>query len=886
MNIQQVEKNLSKITIPDDFDINFVYELLSAYGKPKSSITRLRSGTYNLSKKPEEVYWKKNLFFKFLRYEDLHIAIDNLRKDKETLRHDPRFIIVTDFEQLLAVDTKTQETLDIEINELPKHYAFFLPWAGMEKASAKTENLADIKAAARMARLYDEIRKENSSIEPEFIHALNIFFSRLLFCFFAEDTDVFSKRQFTNSVSSHTQLDGSDVSEYLDRLFDALDTEDKTDYPEHLRSFPYVNGGLFGKKINSPRFSAQARRILLECGELNWSQINPDIFGSMIQAVVHPSQRESLGMHYTSVVNIMKVIEPLFLDQLKEELVSADIDEKKLINLLHRIQNIKIFDPACGSGNFLIIAYKELRKLEHEILKRFMEGKLKDVKLSSGIRLENFYGIEIDDFAHEIGILSLWLAKHQMNQEIKELFNITIPLVPLKDAGYIVCGNATRLDWLSVCPSTKTGEIYLISNPPYLGSRNQKNEHKEDLKSLTSKFRSLDYISAWFIKGAEYIRKSDAKLAFVSTNSITQGEQVGILWPDILRNDIEIGFAHTSFKWTNNAKGNAGVVCIIVSLRKKSSEIKRIYTGQSYLKAEHINPYLAPADDVYVFRRSKPLADALPKITYGSMINDAGNLILSKDEKDELIAAYPASAKFIKRFIGSSEFLKGQDRWCLKIDNLDLDEALSMDLIKDRLERVSMHREQSSEKSTRLLALTPHKFYFSAHKETDAVIIPRVSSMRRHYIPIGYLDSNTIISDAANAIYDVEPWVFGIVSSRMHMVWVRAVAGRLKTDFRYSAALVYNNFPLPSLSEKQKQMITTHAFEIISVREAHSEKTLAEMYDPNKMPKDLYQAHADLDEVVERCYRSKPFETDEERLGYLFKLYKEMTIDAREKTYA
>lgn len=884
MNVQKVEENVEKVSIPASFDPNFIYDLLTAYGKPKASITLLRSGKYNLSKDPNEILWKKNLLFRYVKNHDLHSTIDDLRGDKSVLQHEPRFIIVTDFDQLLAVDTKTQETLDIKIRELSKHYTFFLPWAGMEKASSKSENLADIKAAARMAKLYDEIRKENPSLEPEFVHSLNVFFSRLLFCFFAEDTDVFSKGQFTNGIASHTQADGSDLNEYLDRLFESLDKEDKSGYPSHIQSFPYVNGGLFGKRLSCPIFSPQARRILLECGELNWSQINPDIFGSMIQAVVHPSQREILGMHYTSVVNIMKVIEPLFLEKLNEELDKAFDDEKKLMKLLNRIYNMKVFDPACGSGNFLIIAYKELRRLEHKVIVRLMERKLK-MKLSSGIKLENFYGIEIDDFAHEIAILSLWLAKHQMNQEFKEIFNVSIPLVPLRDAGNITCGNAARIEWESVCRNDGSEEIYLIGNPPYLGSRNQKQEHKEDLKSVTEKYKSLDYISIWFIKGSSYIKNTRAQLAFVSTNSIAQGEMVGILWPDILKH-LEIGFAHTSFKWTNNAARNAGVICVVISLRNKSNEAKRIYSGVNYTVVNHINAYLAPAGDVYVFRRSRPLSKMLPQMTYGSMINDAGNLILSDAEKNDLENKHPQSAQYIKKFIGSAEFLRGLDRWCLRIEDKDLGEARIIGSINERLNKVTEHRLGSSEKSTQALAETPNKFYFWAHRDTNSIIVPRVSSERRDYVPIGYLDENTIISDAANAIYNVDPWVFGILTSRMHMVWMKAVAGRLKTDYRYSAALVYNNLPIPSLTDKQKEMLTTHVFEVLQARENHPEKTLSELYDPDKMPSELRLAHSDLDEIVEKLYRSKPFDSDEDRLGYLFKLYQEMTANKQEKIHA
>ena len=883
INIKKVEENVNELVKSAKFDQEFVYKFLFAYGKPQSSITRLKSGTYNLSKQQDEIFWKNNLFFKYVPHEDLHDSIDNIKHDASIVRHNPRFVIVTDFNQLLAVDTRTEETLDIPIKSIAEHYAFFLPWAGMEKAQLKTENVADVKAAERMAKLYDEIIRHNTKTSQEFQHSLNVFFSRLLFCFFAEDTEVFGKSQFTNSIESYTQEDGSDLDSYLNELFQALDVEDKSsNFPAHIKAFPYVNGGLFSTGYPAPKFNSQARKLIIECGELNWAQINPDIFGSMIQAVVHPGQRAGLGMHYTSVINIMKIIEPLFLEDLKEEFDKCYESKNRLEKLLQRIYDIKVFDPACGSGNFLIIAYKELRMLEHQILQRILEieGKLALFKMS-GIKLENFFGIEIDDFAHEIAILSLWLAKHQMNIEFKQLFGVEIPLIPLVDSGNIVCGNAARLDWDSVCLNDKNTEIYLIGNPPYLGSRNQKTEQKQDLESITEKYKSLDYISIWFIKGSKYIEESRSQLAFVSTNSITQGEQVGILWPNILVKN-EIGFAHTSFKWTNNARGNAGVTCVVISLRNKSSSPKRLFINNTYFDTDKINAYLAPADDVYINRRSNPLSKVLPQITYGSMPNDKGGLILTTQQKDELISTHPNATKFIKRYIGSAELLRGQERWCLLISDDDLAEAVGIREIQSRLSAVSEHRKSSTEESTRSLASKPNHFYFLSHQETDSIIIPRVSSERRAYIPIGYLDKNTVIADSANAIYNAQPFVFGLISSRIHMCWVRAVAGQLETRIRYSSAIVYNNFPVPALSDKNKQIIENHVYEVLDAREKHSEKTLAELYDPDTMPADLQKAHRGLDEVVELCYRPKPFESDEERLAYLFKLYETMIQKEKE----
>ena len=577
MNIEKLEKTLQTIAANPNEE-TFVYDLLLAYELPKASITLLKKGERNLSKNKGEVLWKKKLFFKKEFDRDLHVLIDDLKNDPVITRQQPRFIIVTDFKMLLALDTKTDDTLDIQMGKLPSHYDFFLPWAGREKTQQISETLADIKAAERMGRLYDIILEENPCETDAERHSLNIFLSRLLFCFFAEDTGIFSDDQFTNAVASHTDVDGSDLQSYLQKLFQVLSIEDRTGYPQFLQNFPYVNGGLFAKEYPVPRFGAKARKIIIECGALNWKEINPDIFGSMIQAVVHSSQRGNLGMHYTSVVNIMKVIEPLFLNDLQEEFEKAGDSKVKLNKLLTRIGNLQIFDPACGSGNFLIIVYKELCRLEIEIFKKLYgrQQHVGQVRTLSNIKLTQFYGIELDDFAHETTKLSLWLAEHQMNLAFKAVFNDAKPTLPLQDGGNIVCGNATRLDWEEVCPKEEGTEIYILGNPPYLGARNQDANQKSDVRKVLGTikgYNNLDYIACWFVKATKYIALGTAQFAFVSTNSISQGTQVAIIWPHILKS-LEIGFAHQSFKWTNNARGNAGVICVIIGVRNFSKKNK------------------------------------------------------------------------------------------------------------------------------------------------------------------------------------------------------------------------------------------------------------------------------------------------------------------------
>ena len=877
MNIAQIEENLSNL-IRNFSKENFIYELLLAYGLPKTTITLLKKGKHNLAKKAGQIILKKKLFFQECEDQDLHVLIDSIKNDEATNRHNPRFIIVTDFKIILAIDTKTKDTLDEKIINLNKRFDFFLPWAGMEKASHKNENPADVKAAEKMAKIYDEIQKDNQFKNEEDLKNLNIFLSRLLFCFFAEDTGIFKLSSFIDTLDSNTQIDGSDLDQYFEKFFEVLNSKDRTNFPHFLQQFPYVNGGLFSQKINIPKFFAKSRRLIIECGELDWQDINPDIFGSMMQAVVNNEQRSVMGMHYTSVPNIMKVIEPLFLQELKNEFDKNFDDYKKLNQLLLRLENIRIFDPACGSGNFLIIAFKELKKLEIEILNRIRQITPAFAFPFSRIRLSQFYGIEIDDFACQIAKLSLWLAEHQMNVKFKEVFGACNPTLPLKEGGRIVCGNATRLNWEEVCPKDEGREVYILGNPPYLGYSLQDENQKSDMLNTFRGFGSykeLDYIACWFFLGSQYIRNFNAKIAFVSTNSISQGEQVSMLWPNIFLMGLEIFFAYPSFKWSNNAKRNAGVTCVIIGLSNKIGKKKILFSKQNKEFVDNINAYLIKGSDTIIHRRSKPISD-LPQAILGNMAKDEGHLYLDKSSYSELVETFPTSKKFIKKALGSAEFIKGLESWCLWIGDNDLNEAMSIDPIARRLNLVSEFRKKSKAASTSEYAKYPNRFMQRTHKSGNSIIVPRVASERRPYIIAGFLNEEVIVKDSAYAIYNAEPYIFGLISSRLHMVWTRIVSGQLETRIRYSTIICYNNFPVPELSDKGKQNITSHVYNILEEREKHPEKTMAELYDPNKMPAGLKKAHQDLDVAIELCYRSKPFSSDEERLEHLFKLYEEM----------
>ena len=883
MNIAQIESNLQNI-LTSYTNETFIYELLLAYGLPKASITRLQKGNLNLSKIEGEISWKKKLFFKPVFNQDLHQAISEI---KSTLKQEQRFVIVTDFKILLAIDTKTADSLDIDFTALPKHFDFFLPWAGMEKASHKKETEADVKAAEKMAKLFDEIKKDNPDNSPEFTHGLNVFLSRLLFCYFAEDTNIFEKNLFTHSIQNHTQTDGSDLSSYLDKMFEVMNTapNNRNNLPIYLDAFPYVNGGLFQNKHKSPIFTRRSRQAVLDSGGQDWAAINPDIFGSMIQAVITPEHRGGLGMHYTSVPNIMKVIEPLFLNDLYTAFENAKGNIKKLNDLLKRIWNIKLFDPACGSGNFLIIAYKELRRLEMLIFKEIDAVNKTYTTQYSGISLNHFYGIELDDFAHEIAILSLWLAEHQMNQEFFKAFGRTKPALPLQQTGSIVHGNATRLDWETVCPKNEGDEIYILGNPPYLGYAMQSPEQKDDMafvfKNLDN-YKKLDFIACWFYLGAKYIKDSNAQYAFVSTNSICQGEQVAILWQNIFDKNLEIGFAHQSFKWKNNAKANAGVAVVIIGIRNTSLKEKRLYLDLKYSIVKEINSYLVASSNIIIESRHSTLSD-LPEMIKGSSPGDNGNLLLDELEKENLIKKYPELKKIIRIYLGASEFMNGHKRYAIWVNKNDIELAYAIPELFEKFEKCKEFRLNSTKEGTRKKALTPHEFDEKKYIETNSILVPQTGSERREYLPIGFLNSDTIISNAARVIYNAEPYLFSLISSRMHIQWVRAVAGRLKTDMQYSNTLCYNTFPFPKISQSQKEELEQCVFRILEERENHSEKTLAQRYDPDKMPEGLREAHRLNDLAVERCYRSKPFESDEERLEYLFKLYEKMIAEEKEK---
>lgn len=883
----------------------FVYDLLRIFAHwGDGQVCRAKEGPGNAAKDGRTLVVKDLIAYRPMDADSdisaFYDEIKAMRDDPKIAKHLPRLYVVSDGKRVVAVDPKINDEYNNTVDALWRDFEFLTPLAGIEKVQHAAEAEADVKSAELMAKLFDDIRRYNDIRNPDTVHALNVFMSRLLFCFFAEDTGLFpGENLFTDTLRNHTKEDGSDLSEFIDRAFLIMSTNDEAAravLPKLYSVFPYVNGGLFREHFPIPRLSRRARRLILNCGDYNWREINPDIFGSMIQAVVTPEQRAGLGMHYTSVPNIEKVIRPLFLDSLNEEFeaacaearekmaqkISYELATQRLKSLLDRLSKIKFFDPACGSGNFLIISYKRLRELEIRIWEALRDIAPVAVIPFPTITLTQFYGIELDEYACDTATLSLWLAEHQMNVLFRDAFGVQPETLPLKPSGHIVCGNACRLDWDAVCPHTSSDEVYIMGNPPYLGSSLQDSEQKEDMKiaigDICKGYKKLDYIAVWFIKAAEYCKQSDASYAFVSTNSISQGEQVALLWPIIFNNGLEIKFAYTSFKWSNNAKSNAAVTVVIIGVGNKSKNTKKKLFSDTIRIVENINPYLNSGADLIVKAAYSPL-NGMQEMTYGCKANDDGNLILEQYEIDKLLREYPVAEKFIKPLMGSLEFIRDEHRFCLWIDDVDFSEAYSIPPIRDRIERNRIYRQNGSAEAKRL-AERPHQFrehYHISERSKEKILVPRVSSERREYIPIGYVDKDTIISDSAFAVYDAEKWLFALLTSKMHNLWVRAVGGRLKTDIRYSATLCYNTFPFPKLTEAQKKELSILADNIITVREEEYELTLGKMYNPETMPEDLRKAHHQLDLAVERIYRPEPFASDEERLAHLFKLYAKMT---------
>lgn len=913
MNAVEIEEAISNLAEQPFNAEEFPFAFLEAFGNKPTTIKRLKTGTNNKSDIEGGVLQRNNLHIATCKLGTVADTLQKLKESPETKKAKAKFIVATDGEQFQAEDLVSDDApIVCEFKDFPDHFGFFLPLAGISTVKAIRENSIDIKATGRLNRLYIQLLKDNPDWgKADRRHDMNHFMARLIFCFFAEDTDIFNgEGLFTSTIDQMSERDSSNTHEVMSEVFRAMDTKisdrSSANLPRWADQFPYVNGGLFSGSTETPKFSKIARSYLVHIGNLDWTKINPDIFGSMIQAVTDEEERSSLGLHYTSVPNILKVLNPLFLDDLREKLEEAGDSPIKLLNLRKRLSKIRVFDPACGSGNFLVIAYKEMRAIEAEINKRRNEETLK-----TEIPLTNFRGIELRDFPAEIARLALIIAEYQCDVTYRGQKEALAEFLPLNAMNWIVCGNALRLDWLSVCPPTGTGvkvvgddlfevptcqaeidfeneggETYICGNPPYLGSKWQNKEQKADVESVFSgrvkNWKSLDYVASWFMKAADFGLHTNSTSAFVSTNSICQGQQVPSLWPAVFATGHHISFAHTSFKWGNLARNNAGVTVAIIAISNlNNSKSRRLYAlnpnNEVVMKeVSNINAYLVPSIDVEVQKETASLSELAPMV-YGNVEKAGGHLSLSTEEVVDLHLSVEQKNTFIRRFYGSEEFINSKSRFCLWIEDQNLDEAKLIPSIAERIEGSRQMRSSSVAAATRAKASEAHKFWIilGAPKK-HTIVVPGVSSENRPYLPVGLLGADAILSNRNFALYDAPLWNMALIASRLHWVWIGTVCVRMRTDFSYSNTLGWNTFPVPKLTEKNKEDLTRCAEDILLAREAHFPATIADLYKPDMIPENLRKAHERNDEVLERIFIGRRFKNDTERLEKLFDLYTKM----------
>ncbi|MEO1850041.1 MAG: DNA methyltransferase [Psychrobacter sp.] len=918
MNAVEIEAAISDLAQQSFDPAEFPYAFLEAFGNKATTIKRLRSGASNKSDLGG-VLQTNNIHIAVANTGDVTRTLEALKASPATTRAKARYILTTDGVLFEAEDLETGETVACTYEAFPDHFGFFLPLAGITTVKQVRDSSFDIRATSRLNRLYVELLKDNPDWgTEEQRHEMNHFMARLIFCFFAEDTDIFSGTGlFTDTVKQMSARDSSNTHEVISEIFRAMNTEradrEAAKLPRWTVQFPYVNGGLFSGSTAVPHFSKIARSYLLHIGGLDWTQINPDIFGSMIQAVADEEERGALGMHYTSVPNILKVLNPLFLDELREKLEEAGDSPRKLLNLRNRIARIRVFDPACGSGNFLVVAYKQMREIENTINERRNEHGRK-----SDIPLTNFRGIELRDFSAEIARLALIIAEYQCDLQYRGQKEALQDFLPLDSQNWITCDNALSVDWVDLWPPAGTevkhrgsdlvdqmqdasqaeiefenegGETYICGNPPYLGSTWQSKDQKGDLKRIfegrAKSWKSLDYVAGWFMKAADYGLHAPTVSAFVSTNSICQGQQVPILWPLIFGMGYEIAFAHTSFKWANLASHNAGVMVAIVAISNHPNLIRRLFSssksGEMVEKqTSNINPYLVAAPNVIVTKASKTLGP-ISEMSFGNKPVDGGYLLLSSSEVGELGLTADQCSRFIRRIYGSVEFIRGLERYCLWIEDKDLEEALSITSIRQRIEGVRTVRLASRDKSANDMAARSHQMREMRIGKLWTLTVPRTSSESRPFLPCGVIDHHSTVTSEVFSLYDAPLWNMALIASRLHLVWIATVCGKMKTDFRYSNTMGWNTFPVPTLTEKNKTNLTRCAENILLAREAHFPATIADLYDPETMPANLREAHEQNDEVIERIYIGRRFKNDTERLEKLFDLYTKMTSPANKR---
>lgn len=918
MNAVEIENAVSELALQPFDAAEFPYAFLAAFGNKDTTLKRLRTGNNNASDVPGGVLQRNNIHIAACAPGTVGDTLKALRASAATTKGKAKFVLATDGQTLEAEDLAGGETVTCSYPDFPNHFGFFLPLAGISTIKEIKENPVDVRATGRLNKLYIELLKENPDWATDARRPdMNHFMARLIFCFFAEDTDIFNGvGLFTQTIEQMTERDASNTAFVLSEIFRAMNVKipDRANakLPNWANQFPYVNGGLFSGSVDVPKFSRIARSYLIRAGELNWKEINPDIFGSMIQAVADDEERGALGMHYTSVPNILKVLNPLFLDDLRAQLEAAGNNKVKLLNLRKRIARIRVFDPACGSGNFLVIAYKQLRAIEAEIHDRRGEN------IKSEIPLTNFRGIELRHFAAEIARLALIIAEYQCDVMYRGQKEALQEFLPLDTENWIVCGNALKWDWLSVCPPTGTGvklvaddlfetplnqtevdfeneggETFICGNPPYLGQSEMTDAEKGDLAAVFAgtdiPWKVLDYVLGWFWKAAQMCLRHQSRCAFVATNSICQGQQVPAFWEIALNSGLRIYFARTSFKWKNLAKNNAGVTVVVLGLAVQ------VTGGRLYEESENatplerrvdfIGPYLVPNTNTVVNKSNNPL-NGLPPMDYGSKPADGGGLIVRATELQSVSDS--GVQQYIKRYVGSDDYIDGKWRYCLWITDSQLSSALTHSFIRDRVEAVRIFRAQSKKEKTKEQASSAHAFSEIRHGRNAGTEIPLIvpihTSENRTYLPVGALEHGAVVSNAAFGLYEAPLWTMALIASRLHLVWIGTVCGKIKTDFRYSNTLGWNTFPVPVLTDSMKTDLTRCAENILLAREVHFPKTIADLYDPDEMPDNLRLAHEQNDETIERIYIGRRFRNDTERLEKLFGLYAEMIAKAARTT--
>ena len=794
----------------------------------------------------------------------------------------PDYVIVSDFQRIRLTNLITKEETEIHIHELPSRIHLF-DFIYMENTEESPQLNLNLQASRLLADLHEEILNDNYDE-----HSLELFMVRILFCLYAEDTNIFKPKQFKKLIEKPNEAFrvGEDI-QLLFRVLDQKEEDRQSNLPPEFQEFPYVNGALFREPIVPPMFTDSTVEKLLKACEFDWSEINPSIFGSLFQNVVDPEVRRYLGAHYTSEDNINKVINTLFLNDLWDEFYKAKNNKNKLRLLHEKIGNLKFLDPACGCGNFLIITYRQLRELEYKILKILLDEDDSQLHFNASdltkVKIDHFYGIEIEDFPARVAQVAMWFTQHQMDIKFESL-QIHKDNLPLKDSPNIYIKNALELDWKEILPPNDN--VYILGNPPFVGSRLQSDEQKEDMKRVFKGFKkvgNLDYVCAWYKKATEYIQNTNIEVCFVSTNSICQGEQSSILWEQLNQHyNVTLNFAHTTFKWSNESKDKAAVYVIIIGFSTHDRPVKKLFkypkiTSPRYeeYNVEHINNYLMDYEDVYIKTRRTPLEN-VPHMMFGNMPNDGGNLLLTPEEKEELIRKEPQAEKYIHPFISAREFLNNGERYCIWLENYNPSELQRCPLILERVEKVKDLRNKSKRKETQELAKTPTRFGEVRQPDSNYILVPRVSSVNREYIPMAFFDKDKIVSDSCSCVPNAELYDFGILTSKMHMTWVKYICGKLKGDYRYSPSIVYNNYPFPTeVPNDLRESISKCAEDIIHIREKY-DSSLAQLYNPLLMPFDLRKAHDRLDILVDKAYRKEKFTDDDDRMKLLFDLYQEL----------